>query len=126
MAQHPTLRVSGYRELMRAYQQADKDSRKELRVALKHVGEVVQRDAVRHISPINARTAAGYKIRVRQRGVAVEQSIRKTTGAHPEWGSYQMRHALLPALMANADEVERRVERALDVVANQFNHGGPF
>lgn len=111
---------------MRAYQQADKDSRKELRVALKHVGETVQRDAVRLMSPINSRTAAGYKIRVRQRGVAVEQSLRKTTGAHPEWGSYQMRHALLPALMVNADEVERRVEHALDVVANQFNHGGPF
>lgn len=124
MAQEATLSVKGYRELMRAYQQADRDSRKELRAALKHAGEIVQRDAARFISPISSRTAAGYKIRVRQRGVAVEQSLRKTTGAHPEWGSYQMRHALLPALMVNEDEVERRMEAALDIVAAHFNQGG--
>lgn len=124
MAQGATLRVEGYRELLRAFQVADREQRLALRRTLREVGAIVQRDAVRRFSPINARSAAGYKVRVRQRGVAVEQSLRKTTGVHPEWGAYQMRHALLPALEANEGYVEAATERALDAVANHFNRGG--
>lgn len=124
MPQEATLQVEGYRELLRAFQQADRAQRLGLRHSLREVGEIVQRDAVRRFSPINARSAAGYKVRVRQRGVAVEQSIRKTTGAHPEWGDLQMRRALLPALEANEANVEQACERTLDQVANHFNRGG--
>lgn len=123
MAQGATLRVEGYRELLRAFQVADRDQRRELRGALREVGDVVRRDAVRRFSPVNARSAAGYRTRIRQRGVAVEQSIRKTTGAHPEWGSYQMRHALLPSMVANEDDTMREMEHAMDKVADHFNRG---
>jgi hypothetical protein len=124
MAQGATLAVSGYRELLKGLQTLDRDERLGLRHALRDVGAIVQRDAVQRFTPINARSAAGYKVRVRQRGVAVEQSIRKTTGAHPEWGSYQMRHALLPALMANEADFEREMEKVLDRAADKFNRGG--
>jgi hypothetical protein len=124
VAQDATLRVEGYRELLRAFQQADREQRLALRHTLRDIGAVVQRDAVRRLSPIDARSAAGYKVRVRQRGVAVEQSLGRTTGAHPEWGSYQMRHALLPALYANEHVTEIEMEQALDLVAAKFNRGG--
>jgi hypothetical protein len=123
-AQGATLRVEGYRELVRAFATADKEQRRELRATLKQVGDVVRVDAVRRFSPVNSRSAAGYRTRVRQKGVAVEQSLRKTTGAHPEWGSYQMRHALLPALMSSEDDTERAMEHAMDRVADHFNRGG--
>jgi hypothetical protein len=120
-ARQGTLAVNGYRELLRAFQRADSDSRKELRSALKDVGEVVRRDATGLFSPVDPRSAAGYKTRVRQRGVAVEQSLRRTTGRHPEYGALQMRSALVPALTDNVDQVERQLERALDRVADHFN-----
>lgn len=124
MPQRETLRVEGYRELVRAFRAADRDQRLALRHTLRDVGGIVQRDAVRRLSPIDARSAAGYRVYVRQRGVGVEQSLRKTTGVHPEWGAYQMRHALLPALAAKEGDVEQAMERALDLVANKFNRGG--
>ena len=124
MPQGATLRVEGYTELLQAFRAADRDQRKELRDTLRKVGDVVRVDAVQRFSPINARTAGGFRTRVRQRGVAVEQSLRKTTGAHPEWGSYQMRHALLPALMTREDDTERAMEQAMDEMAAKFNRGG--
>jgi hypothetical protein len=119
-----TLRVDGYRQLMVAFQHADKDSRRELRRTLARAGEHIQRDATARFSRVNARSAAGYRVRVRQRGIAVEQSIRKTTGLHPEYGALQMRTALLPALMENQNETVRALERALDEVADRFDAGG--
>lgn len=124
MAQGATLRVDGYRDLVRAFADCDRKTKRELRATLRHAGEAVQASAIQRLSPIDHHSAQGYKVRVRQRGLAVEQSLRKTTGAHPEWGAYQMRHALLPALEANEDETERRMEIAMDVIAARFNHGG--
>jgi hypothetical protein len=121
--QGSTLVVKGYRELIRGFVKADADSRKYLREAFKTVGSVVQRDAIRRLDPVSSRSAAGYKVRVRQRGVAVEQSLRKTTGAHPEWGKFQMRHILIPALRANEVEVQAEMEKAMDKVALHFNTG---
>lgn len=124
MAQGATLQVKGYTELLRALKTADRETKREVRGTLRAVGDIVRSEAVARFSPINARSAGGYRTRVRQRGVAVEQSLRKTTGVHPEWGSYQMRHALLPALMANEDSTERAMEHALDRVCDHFNRGG--
>ena len=65
---------------------------------------------------IGLNLAAGYKVRVRQSGVAVQQSLRKTTGKRPDYGALQMRRALLPALDANEAETMQKVEAALDDV----------
>jgi hypothetical protein len=124
MPQGATLQVKGYQAFMRALALADKADRKAVRTEFRKVGARVQRDAATSIAPINARTAGGYRTVVRQRGVAVEQSIRKTTGLHPEYGSLQMRRALIPALWANEDDLIRDLEQALDRVADHFNHSG--
>lgn len=118
-----TIVVKGYRELIRGLATADKESKRKIRATFRAVGDTVRNDATARFAPVDARSAAGYRTRVRQRGIVVEQSLRKTTGQHPEWGSYQMRHALLPALMSNQDEMNDKLEQALDAVAAHFNSG---
>jgi hypothetical protein len=114
------LKVTGYRELLRACQRAERSSRAEVRRSLKTVGEIVRADAAEDFSQFSAKSAAGFKVRVRQRGVAVEQSLRKTTGKHPEWGALQMTKALLPARARDEAKVEAEFNRALDRVADVF------
>lgn len=122
-----TLVVKGYRELIRSLTTADKETRKVVRVTIRHAGESVQQEARSRLiarRPNDTRTATGYKIRVRQRGLFVEQSLRKTTGLHPEWGAYQMRHALVPALITEAPETKAAVEHAMVEVCAAVNRTG--
>jgi hypothetical protein len=120
----PAFKITGYRDVMRALKTADKDSKTAVRTALRESGESVKREAAGTMASVDARTAAGYKVGVTQRGVRVYQSVRKVTGLHPEYGVYQMRHALIPALNDNQANVEQGLEHALDVVAQEFNRGG--
>ena len=119
MAQE-TIRIHGLRELQRAAQRAGKEARKEVRAALRDAAEPVRRDATARFAVVDARSAAGYRVAVRQRGVAVEQRLRKTTGKRPDYGSLQMTRALLPALQANAELIEREAEKAVDRIADHF------
>lgn len=119
-----TLAVKGYRDLLRGLVVADKETRLAVRATLRRAGEATRAGAAAKLSAIDSKSASGFKVRVRQRGVAVEQSLRKTTGQHPEWGAYQMRHALIPAQAENQVETERLMELALDAVAAHFNTGG--
>lgn len=120
MAQKETVRVKGFREFLKACQHAPKDTKRFVREAFRQVGEQVRSDAADRFTTIDAKSAAGYRTRVRQRGVAVEQSLRKTTGLHPEYGSLQMRQALIPALQSHTDETERLMEDAMEKVADHF------
>ena len=88
---------------------------------LRKTGESVQAGAGERFAPYDPKSARGYRIRVRQRGIAVEQSLRKTTGKHPEFGALQMRRALVPSLKANEHQVEQDFEHALDLVCDHFN-----
>ena len=124
MPQGATLQVEGYQELLRAFAFADKASQKALRDTLRQVGETVRLEATQRLSAKDARSAAGFRTVVRQRGIEVDQRLRKTTRLHPEWGSYQMRHALVPALYANEDNTVRRMEHAMDTICQRFNHTG--
>jgi hypothetical protein len=123
MAQGATLQLRGYREFLRATDRADRESKRYVRDSFRRVGEIVRAEAANRFSPIDQRTAAGYRTRIRQRGIAVEQSLAKTTGARPDFGSLQMRRALLPALMANQDTLMRDLDLALDRVADHFERG---
>jgi hypothetical protein len=116
-----TVRVRGLRELQSAFRKADKALAKDLRDELKEVGRIVQEEATRRFTPIDPRSAAGYKVRVRGKGVAVEQSKGRTTGLHPQFGVLQMQTALIPALDAKEGEVVRRLEDMLDRIAGDFN-----
>lgn len=115
-----TIRVKGLREFQRACAKAPKEARKEVRKAFRKVGELVRADARERLSEYDGRSARALRVRVNQRGVWVGQSLRKTTGAHPEWGELQMTRALRPALDDKRDEAERELELALDVVADRF------
>lgn len=121
-----TVRVSGYREFLRASDRAGKESKKFARTAYREVGNLVRdeaRDRIRSEGTLPAsseKTAAGLRTYVRQRGISVEQSLRRTTGKHPEYGSWQMRHGLIPALDAKTGEVLNATDEALDKIADHF------
>lgn len=125
MAQRGTIQVENLRSFNKLLLAADKDARKYSREAFRQVGDIVKHDASQRFAGIDAKSAAGYRTRVRQRGVEVEQSLRKTTGKHPEFGALQMRRALVPALVTNAPKVERELDRAFDRVAANFNRIHP-
>lgn len=115
------LVVRGYREFLHACDHAGKDSKKEVRDTFRKVGEIVRADAARLFSAVDQKSAAGYRVRVRQRGISVEQSLRKTTGKRPDYGAKQMRDALLPAAERNEDRTQHEFEAAMDRVADHFD-----
>jgi hypothetical protein len=123
VAQQDVLVVSGLKQLLKASKDAGTATNREVRAALRQSGEIVRDDAARRLSHYSAKSAAGLKVRVRQRGIAVEQSLRKTTGprARANYGSLQMRKALLPALNENEVAVEAEMEKALDKIVLIFD-----
>lgn len=121
-ARNQTLVVKGYRDFLRACSRADADTKRFVRSAFRDVGEIVRRDAAERLLRYSSVSAGGLKVRVRQRGVAVEQSLRKTTGKRPDYGALQMRKALLPALDEQGERVDEAMAAALGHVADRFGH----
>lgn len=115
------VRVKGYRELMRAAARADKETKKKVRETFRRVGDLVKVDARSKFGRYDARSAAGFRTVVRQRGVTVEQRYGRTTGDHPNFGALQMREALIPALDEKDSEIGREFQRAIDEVADHFD-----
>ena len=132
MPQKETVRVKGYKEFLAACDRSGPATKKAVREAFRATGEAVRKDAFHRVTTgaFTAReasrfvTASGYKTIVRRRGVSVEQTLRKTTGLHPEYGSWQMRHALIPALSDQDPFLEKELEHAMDEVADIFARGG--
>lgn len=124
MAEGATLQVKDFTLFMKALARTDKATQKAAREEIRKAGDHVRNDASSLFTAVDTRSAAGYKTRVRQRGVAVEQSIRKTTGTRPDFGALQMRRALVPALEQNEAATNRALELALDRVCDRFNRGG--
>lgn len=127
------LIVEGYSQLARALHDAPKDVQREARAVFALVGKKVRDDGEKLFSSYgsaaagstsfggnrasHADSAQGYRVRVRTRGVEVEQTKRKTTGRHPEYGAAQMRHGLLPALAKNTPVAYAATEAAMRDVA---------
>ena len=121
MAKSLTLKVEGLSGLVKAADAAGKETKKLVRDRLREVAAPVLDDARSKLSRYDARSASRLGISVRRVGtVAVEQRLRRTTGAHPNFGALQMQEALMPALDENMDTIERRMEDALDDVADAF------
>jgi len=126
-----TLVVSGFKELVKATSYLVPAERAATREALDKVGELVRVEGARNLiqykedkyhRPQDAiRSASSFKVRVRQRGVEVEQSLRKTTGLHSWWGAAQMKHGLIPALYDSEAAITEEFDKALDVAITQFN-----
>jgi hypothetical protein len=113
-----TVRVKGLREFQRAVAKADQETKGVVREKLREAGDVVRVEATRRFDPVSAKSAAGYRTRVRIRGVAVEQSLRRTTGKRADWGRIQMVRALEPALDAKSRDVEAKLEDGIDELAD--------
>jgi len=118
MAAGTTVKVRGLRDFMRATAKAEAGTKKVVREKLKEAADIVRVEASARFAPISAKSAAGYRTRARMTGAFVEQSLRKTTRKHPEYGRFQMRRALEPALEAKSHEVEKRLEKAVDELAD--------
>lgn len=116
-----TIRVKGLREFVRAADAAGGRTKKIVRDRLREVAEPVLADARRKLSRYDERSASRLGISVRRAGtVSVEQRLRRTTGAHPQFGSLQMQEALIPALDENADRIEGRFEKAIDDILDDI------
>ena len=121
MAAPTTLRVKGVRELVRAADAAGKETKKLVRDRLRQIAEPVLADARSKLARYDERSASRLGISVRRTGsVSVEQRLRATTGARPDFGALQMREALVPALDENTDRIERDFEQAVDDIADVF------
>lgn len=118
-----TLRVRGLREFQRAVSKADANTRKTVREGLKKAGEPVRSEWQRTLSRYDERSASKLRVRARQSGVLVEQSLRKTTALRPDWGRLQQ----VLGEQAAADkenEVERELEQAIDGLADELEGRG--
>lgn len=103
---------------MRAVNKADKETKKLVRARFKQVGEIVRKDGASRFSRYDSGSASGFKVKVRARGVSVEQTRKKVTGRRGDYAELQMSRALEPALVDNQDEVVREIEKAVDDVVD--------
>jgi len=114
-----TIRLEGLKELHRSLRRYDKALALELNRRLKRAADIVREDASARFQRINATSAQGFRPRARSGAAFVEQSRRRTTGTRPDFGSLQMRLALLPALQSKSGEVEQSIEAMLDELGSQ-------
>lgn len=118
----PGIRVKGYRELVRAANRADKDTKREVKKTFREVGKIVNeewRDLLGKLNPQPTRTIEGLRTVARVRGIAVEERLGRTTGKREDWGK-RVKGRGLEALRVKEDEVVREFEDAMDRVADHF------
>lgn len=72
------VRLTGYRELQRAVAQGPKDVKKEVQSTFRQVGEIIRVPWRGGLERYGQRTSTGLRTIVRQRGVSVEQTRRKS------------------------------------------------
>jgi hypothetical protein len=115
------VNVTGVRELVRAADAAGKETKKLVRDRLRKFAEPVLLESRARLSRYDVRSASRLGISVRRTGtVSVEQRMRRTTGAHPQFGALQMTEVLIPALDANEQKVMADFEEAVDDIVKVF------
>lgn len=125
MASAQTIHVEGLRGLLRATDQAGKDTKKLVRSEIRKVAEPVRDEARNLFDEYSSKSASRYGISVRKVGtVSVEQRLRRTTGQRPDFGRLQMRKALVPALNEKADEVVEKFDELLNRLGDNWGRGG--
>lgn len=115
------VRIEGLGETLAAFDALDREIDLGMKAELRQIGDVVSEAAKRNLAHMNTpapdRTVQGIKTRVRQGGrVVSEQSLRKTTGARPDWGEIQMVQGFLPA----ADEAEPELRKRTEILINRL------
>lgn len=112
--QAASVKVHGLKELQRALKRYGAEATREIDEALKDAGEDIRQRATMKMSMIDLGSALGFKAKTKGFGrVVVEQSKRKRTGLHPEFGALQMRRALIPARTEGFDTVVEKIDSLL-------------
>jgi hypothetical protein len=111
-----TVRVKGYREVTRALNRVDKDTRKALLDGLKKAAEPTAQDARSLLSGYTGLATSSIQPRAVASGVFITQKAKKKTGTRPDFGALQMRRGLLPAVSDHEDEFRDKVDDALGVL----------
>lgn len=114
-----TVNVKGYKEVIRALNRTDKETRKTLKDALKEAAEPVAVTARGLIAKYRGASTSTIQPRVVTKGVFVTQRKRKTTGMRPDFGSLQMRKGMIPALYDHEDDIVEHVDHAIGVLINR-------
>lgn len=115
-----TVRVRGLKQLQRDFRRISKDLTREVRNGLRKAADPVRQEATALFTPNSADSASGYRIVVRQRGVALEQSRRRTTGKRPDYAKLQFAQAMAPAVESKQNDVVKGLEDALDDLARGY------
>lgn len=132
----PPAVLRGQRELLAALVHADRETRLGIRADLRHVAEPVARDwetlaleRIRNMSrsPKWARTRIG----VTRRLVYVAPRQKGARGRGPkargrQFAGLLLTRAMEPALERHRGQIEHDLERTLDLIADDFNRGGPL
>jgi len=114
------VKVRGLRETNAAFKRYGSELHREMDGRLLDCAKLVRDSAASRFSAIDTRSAGGFRPRLRGFGkVVVEQRLRATTGLHPEFGSLQMRTALLPALYSEQKKVMKELEDMLDTIGRK-------
>jgi hypothetical protein len=132
MAEGPAVVVRGMREFQAALARADRESR----LGVRHELRDVARPIANYAQQLAQSTIAGMstspqwarmRIGVTRTLVYVAPRQRGTRGrsprGRPNLADLLMNRAMQPALERHRGELEVNVERMLDRVADQFNHG---
>lgn len=115
------VRVKGLKELHRDFRKMSKELSKDLDKELKKAAEPVREEAASRFQAYSPSSASGFRVRTKGFGrVFVEQRKRRTTGKRPDYGSLQMRRALLPALGSKQDDVVKAVDRMLGRLGGEY------
>lgn len=116
------VRLTGYREFLRACDQGPKDVKKEVRSTFRKVGEVIRVPWRTGLERYGQRTATGLRTSVSQRGVAVRQSRRKSaveSRRRPNFGRVQQDLGDR-ILQREVGRIEDEFQDAIDTVADHF------
>ena len=124
------LIVENWRELNKAFRDADKDTQRLWRDRQKEMAEPVRQTAeqlaqggIRNIGQSWSQMRTGVTSKV----VYVAPKRRRRGGQpRPNLAPLLAGQAMEPALEQHAGEIEARFGRLLDQVEREFNHGGRF
>jgi hypothetical protein len=112
-----TVRISGLREVDRAFRQMEKDASKELRLALVEVAKPIAEDAQRRLSRYRGASVQTIRPRAVAKGAFVTQSAKKVSGLRADFGVLQMVKVMEPALAENYEQIMKGAEGVVDMLA---------
>jgi hypothetical protein len=115
------LQVTGLAEVIKSWRAFPDQAAAVLVETLKEGADEVRDDAANRLLPFSQKSAEGYRVKVRARGIDVEQTLGRTTGRRPDFGRFQMARTLGPALTDHETEIKTKTQAALDELAEKTN-----